>query len=246
MKCRVLAFALLYIFAASDAWAAMAHVQSNGTSGSGISVSLAYSSNNTAGNLLILRSATGSGTSASINGDCTDTAGNDWIQIPNATGGTVDHQALQYVKSAIGGANTVNCNFNASAGFFEFDIFEYSGQDQTAPLDKSSSNEQFNPGTATDAVTTGSQTPTTSGQLILSCTFRIGGSGSTTAAGTGWTMRQDVFGDSGCEEKIHTSGAIAGTWTADAADNDFFSSIVTFKAAAAAAAQKTLLMLGVQ
>lgn len=148
------------------------HVQSRSVAGSGNSISLAYSSNNTAGNFLALRYI---GTPASVTiSNCTDTRGNTWVPVPNATGGTGGHQAIRYAKNAIAGANTVTCTLTGSATASVLDIFEKSGVDRTSPLDQSKLTQQVDPGTGTDAVSSGSVTTTADGELILGATLQVG------------------------------------------------------------------------
>ena len=148
------------------------HVQSRSVAGSGSSISLAYSSNNAAGNFLALR-LTAVPSSVAIS-NCTDTRGNTWSPVPNATGGSGGYQAIRYAKNAIAGANTVTCTLTGSATASVLDIFEKSGVDRTSPLDQSKLTQQVDPGTGTDAVSSGSVTTTADGELILGGTLQVG------------------------------------------------------------------------
>ncbi len=150
----------------------IAHVQSRSVAGSGSSISLAYSSNNAAGNFLALR-LTAVPSSVAIS-NCTDTRGNTWSPVPNATGGSGGYQAIRYAKNAIAGANTVTCTLTGSATASVLDIFEKSGVDRTSPLDQSKLTQQVDPGTGTDAISSGSVTTTADGELILGSTLQIG------------------------------------------------------------------------
>jgi len=150
----------------------IAHVQSRSVAGSGSSISLAYNSNNTAGNFLALR-LTAVPSSVSIS-NCSDTRGNTWEPVPNATGGSGGHQAIRFAKNALAGANTVTCTLTGSATASTLDIFEKSGVDRTAPLDQSKLTQQVDPGTGTDAVSSGSVTTTADGELILGATLQVG------------------------------------------------------------------------
>lgn len=150
----------------------IAHVQSRSVAGSGTSISLAYSSNNTAGNFLALR-LTAVPSSVTIS-NCSDTRGNIWSPVPNATGGSGGHQAIRYAKNALAGANTVTCTLTGSATAATLDIFEKSGVDRTAPLDQSKLTQQVDPGTGTDAISSGSVTTTADGELILGGTLQVG------------------------------------------------------------------------
>lgn len=147
-------------------------VQSRSVGGSGSSISLAYTSNNAAGNLLILRYAGGPSNVTISN--CTDTRGNTWTDIPNATGGTGGHQAMRYAANSIAGANTVTCTLSGSATFSVLDIFEYSGAHTTAPLSQSKVTSQTNPGTGANAVSSGNVTTAYDGELVVGATLQVG------------------------------------------------------------------------
>lgn len=148
------------------------HVQSRSVSGSGNSISLAYSSNNTAGNFLALR-LTAVPSSVTIS-NCSDTRGNTWEPVPNATGGSGGHQAIRFAKNALAGTNTVTCTLTGSATSSTLDIFEKSGVDRTSPLDQSKLTQQTDPGTGTDAISSGSVTTTADGELIIGATLQVG------------------------------------------------------------------------
>lgn len=150
----------------------IAHVQSRAVSGSGNSISLAYTSNNAAGNLLALR-LTAVPSSVSIS-NCSDTRGNTWVPVPAATGGSGGHQAIRYAKNSLAGANTVTCTLTGSATAATLDIFEKSGVDRTSPLDQAKLTQQTDPGTGTDAISSGSVTTTADGELILGATLQVG------------------------------------------------------------------------
>lgn len=150
----------------------IAHVQSRSVAGSGNSISLAYSSNNTAGNFLALR-LVAVPSSVTIS-NCSDTRGNAWESVPNATGGTGGYQAIRFAKNVTAGANTVTCTLTGPATASILDIFEKSGVDRTSPLDQSKLTQQVDPGTGTDAISSGSVTTTADGELILGATLQVG------------------------------------------------------------------------
>lgn len=142
------------------------------------------------------------------------------------------HQTLWYAPNSKAGVNTVTVTLSGNAASYELDLFEYAGVAQTNPLDQATVQEQIGPGTATDAVTSGSKTTTVNGELILASTMHTAGPSTTVAAGTGFTMRQNASGDSGVEEQIQsTAGSIAGTFTAASASDNFITSLATFKPA---------------
>lgn len=109
-------------------------VQSNSGFGTGgTNPSVAFSSSNTAGNLLWVAI----GSDATITAP-TDTQGNTYNLAVNVTGsGGSGNAAIYYVTSAKAGANTVTCN-HTSNGDTHCHIAEISGL-ATSPLDKTGS-----------------------------------------------------------------------------------------------------------
>jgi hypothetical protein len=127
--------------------------------------------------------------------------------------------------------------FAGAVTFASLQVAEYSGVATSSALDKTANNSQTDPGTAANAITSGSVTTTTDGQLILGWTSALVVGGSTVSAGSGFTGRINVFGDILFEDQIQTSaGAIAATFTTTSATADFITLVSTYKAAAAAAA----------
>lgn len=150
----------------------IAHVQSRAVVGSGTGISLAYSTPNVAGNFLALR-LTSFPSSVTIS-NCTDIRGNVWVPVPGATGGSGGHQAIQYAANVQAGANTVTCTMTGAATSLTLDIFEKSGVSRTSPLGQSKLTQQVDPGTGTDAISSGTVTTTTDGELILGGTLQVG------------------------------------------------------------------------
>ena len=103
---------------------ALALVQSTAKNASG---SLAYGSNNAAGNLLILIGVSNAGIGTSVP---TDTQGNTWnLAVSRST------QAMFYAMNSKAGANTVTDNSGANA----FSVYEWSGAATTSALDATGS-----------------------------------------------------------------------------------------------------------
>ena len=111
----------------------------------------------------------------------TDTRGNTYIQAGTTITGTGMRQAIYYAKNIAAGSNTVTVAFNQAAPFADVRILEYSGLDQTSPLDVTAGAA----GTGT-AANSGAATTTSANELIV-------GAGMTasayTATGTGFTLR---------------------------------------------------------
>ena len=118
---------------------------------SGTVNSLAFSSNNTAGNLIVVYAVWGNTQPVTL----TDTAGNSYASAAPATrwnNGAWSSQVF-YAKSVAGGANTVRATFSQAISYFGIIyIHEYSGLDATNPLDASAaaigSSQAMNSGSA--------------------------------------------------------------------------------------------------
>jgi hypothetical protein len=122
---------------------------------------LAYASNNTAGNLLILAARLSStGQTLAI----TDSQSNTWTQAATQVQTTDGHTAyLWYAANCAGGANTVTITQSGSGtNSNNYVIAEYSGAAAASPLDKTASAQ-----TNTTAVSTSGNTATTSGPSEL-------------------------------------------------------------------------------
>jgi len=119
---------------------AIAFVQAaNSVAGSAASLALAFGSNNTAGNMLLLttRSSTGNPVIS-----VTDSNGNDWQKISTFSNST-SSVALFYAPNCKAGANTVTLFRVASTGNISMVIMEYSGVntlDQSATAGPTTSN----------------------------------------------------------------------------------------------------------
>lgn len=117
---------------------APAFVQAVQATGTTASLVQAYSSNNIAGNLLVMVTRVYNGGSATYT--VTDTLGNTWVKAP---GGFLSHSTasvdLWYVANCLGGPNTVTLTItNPVSTFPRFIIAEYSGIATVSALDTQS------------------------------------------------------------------------------------------------------------
>ena len=212
-------------------WAAPAHVQSPTavTGSSGTTLAIAYGSNVTAGNLLVCHIYANHGISG-----VADSRSQTFTSAVNVTDGATYSLATFYYANTTGGADTVTVTFAGAITYASLQCSEYSGVATSSPLDKFASNSQTTPGTGANAVTSGSVTTTTDGQLIVGWSTALTVGAGTTSAGTGFTGRTNVFGDTLCEDQVQTSaGAIAATFTSTSATSNFITLITTYKAPAA-------------
>ena len=224
-------------------WAAPAHVQSPtaATAFSGASINLAYGSNVTAGGLLVCYIYANHGISG-----VADSRSQTFTAAVNVTDNATYSLAIFYYANTTAGADTVTVTFLGAITYASLQCSEYSGVATSSPLDKFASNSQTDPGTASNAVTSGSVTTTTDGQLIVGWTSALVVGSGTVSAGTGYTGRTNVFNDTLHEDRVQASaGSIAATFTTNNATSDYITLIATFKAASATGSTQRGLFLGV-
>jgi hypothetical protein len=205
---------------------AIAFVQSAGVAGH----SLAFTSNNTAGNLLIL--AVGAG--GAVTG-VSDTRGNTWVKAVNYDESSTILLATEiwYAENCAGGANTVSY----TGGFSSFEymgIAEYSGVATSSSLDKTQKARWPDPVQSSAADSGATATTAQSAELLIGA---IGNESSRTATwGGSFTERQDGLGTSRgltlADRIVSSTGAYSATATLSGVCS-WQSLIATFKAAAA-------------
>ena len=194
---------------------------------SGTTNSLAFSSANTAGNLIVAYVIWNNAGSVSLS----DSRGNSYTSAAGrTTWGNGWSSQVFYAKSIAGGANTVTATFStAISGWGVVYIHEYSGVDKVSPVDATA--------TATGssaAMNSGNVTTTTAGELL----FAAGASTSTvTAGGVGFTTRSTAY-DNRTMDRTVTS---AGTYNATMSQNSsgWVMHLVAFKANGATAGDTT-------
>ncbi len=172
--------------------------------GSGSQNNLAFSTNNTAGNLIVVYALWDNTSAVAL----TDTRGNTYASAAPATrwnNSTWSSQVF-YAKNVAGGANTVNAVFaKAITSFGILYIHEYAGLDKVNPLDVSSAAVG-----SSRAMNSGSAVTTNASDLI----FGAGGSSHTVnAAGSGFTTRLTNFGNRTEDRTVTASGSYNATAT---------------------------------
>jgi len=228
---------LLVAWFPSEGPAATAFVQSASISefSSGITDAVTFTRNAKAGNLIAVYVAW-TNTTDSLS-SVTDSLGNTYTLVQNPTTlGTQGRAAGAYSKNILGGPCTVTATFSPGAFSARTIIVrEISGADSDFPLDGSAAQGQTNPGTGTDAVTSGAITTTANGDYIFAATTDQG-QASTLNPGTGFTggatFTFPVGGRS--EDQIQSAaGSITATFTnTDSAFADFVTLIMAFKPSA--------------
>ena len=193
------------------------------------SSSLAFPSNNTAGNWIGVLIRTGhSGQTLTVN----DTRGNTYKQAmqSNETLDTPNGEtfAMYYAENIAAGANTVTVTESITNNTLRFGILEYSGVATSSSLDVIATAQ----GTGT-APSSGSATTTAGGDLVLGMV--VTANGSTMTAGTGFTIEERVPAAPNtkliAEDEIKpVIGAVAANTTLAASDN-WGAGLAAFKAA---------------
>lgn len=208
---------------------------------SGTTIALAFGSNVTAGSMLCAHIYANHGISG-----VADSRSQTYTSAVNVTDGATYSLATYYFLNTTGGACTVTVTFAGAVTYASLQVAEYSGVATSSALDQVASNSQTDPGTATDAITSSNVTTSTDGQLILGWTSALVVGAGTVSAGTNYTGRINVFGDTIFEDRVQTSaGLTAATFTTNHATSDYVTLISTFKAAVTSTAPKRLTLLGV-
>ena len=192
-------------------------VQKNvaGNESTASTISVAFPSNNTAGNFLVV---TGSLARPAGAPSISDTAGNVWtaaIGPVNDPNQNVD-LFIWYVSNCKGGANTVTLT-TSTPGALEAHVSEWSGMGTSIVVDQVASGV----GTGT-AVSTASRTTTADGELVIGYGWVVNNA----SAGAGFTAMSLVNGDLDEYLVQPTAGSIAATFTqtvriVDCSDGDF-------------------------
>lgn len=219
---------------------AIAFVQDDNAldSTSGSTLGVAFGSNVTAGNLIVVM-ATWAG-AGDVTPTVSDTLSNTYVEIgSHIFSMTADvGMSMFYAANITGGANTVTVNYTASRVFREIMVAEYSGASTTSPLDTSAFTVDGTATTSTDSATTPAVTPAQNASLLVGFISSVSGMG-TAAAGTNYTERIDTTGGGGgfaeYEDRILAIAAsVAATWTVSVSGAGMYNArVAVFKPPAA-------------
>lgn len=208
--------------------------------GSGANISLAFTSNNTAGNAIQAIATWGSQVLTDFS-SVTDTR-NTYGAAQNKVVDTNDSQGIgQAIVGNIGaGANTVQANFNNTPSFRGIWIFEHTGV-TASPTDGANSKYDPVPGTGTDAIT--SSTAANATQPVLMCGVCYdSGAGLAPSSGTGFTLGAKGWNNgtqnqaTSENERFTNTTAKAATWTASTSACQSIAVMAMFDEAAAGGA----------
>lgn len=196
---------------------------------------LAYTSANSAGNLLVAVASWGTGGGVPTSATATDTQGNTWAML-KFQDYTTDSQcvALFAAYNCKAGANAVKLALT-STDFRRLTIGEYSGV-TASPLDGTVNSTSGTGTTTTNGISGGSTTTTVAGDLIIGAieqTFED----ATIVAGSSplaFTIRDGIGGMRLEDAVAGAAGAYAANWTVTGGSNQHYAAITAaFKAAAA-------------
>ncbi len=192
----------------------MTFVQIDGSSpGSTVAAAQAYTTNNTAGDLLVC-GVTWDSAGSRVISTVADTQLNTW-SLWKVQDDTTNLQAtaLYYAFNCAAGANTVTVTFDGLANSTAIYVAEYSGIQTTSPTDGTATGQTASGSTATDNVTSTSLTTTVNNDTVIGSVMDTD-SNATFTAGTGFTKRGSSFSGLSLEDLVQSSsGAIAATWT---------------------------------
>jgi hypothetical protein len=163
--------------------------------------SFPFTSNTTAGNLIVVGIDFNSNASLS---SVTDSQGNTLTEIGaelTSPGGV--RVRLYYAKNIKGGADTVTVNLSTSSNYLETYLAEYSGLDKTAPVDG-----QAGASGSGGTVSSGNATTTTAGDTIVG--YCVGDS-SSCSTGSGFSLVSENNGNILESETAGSPGPYAAT-----------------------------------
>ncbi len=202
------------------------HVAGGSNPGSGVSATVsttAFAAGS--GNLIVVFAS--QRTSGLISASVSDTAGNTYLPVASAAVGATGSCGMWYAKNIAGNAaNVVTVAFSAPAGQAAVSATEYSGLDQTAPLDLSAT------GTAAGAngVLSGAFTAA-AGELMVAGAAAAS-SGNTFSPGAGFSVEgQDPGGFEAVEDQVTGSAQSRATASMSAGGStDWGMVVATFRA----------------
>ena len=179
-------------------------VVATAASGSASTLSLSFAQNTVAGDLILVAFDYDTNTTPS---SVTDSQGNVFTPIGNqltSPGGA--RSRVYYAKNIKGGADRVTVNLSANSGWLELYLSEYTGVDQTNPIDA-----QAGASGGAGAVTSGNATTTVAGDVIYG--YCVGDYACT--AGSGFATRSNLNGNLIEDRLAGTAGTYAATGSAN-------------------------------
>lgn len=234
-----LAIVVCLVRPASAAWALEVAWAQNYTAGAGLTQTFTYGSAVSAGALLVCFAVGANQVNGVLTG-IVDTSLNTWQQFGAGSPVTtpLGHAwSGWYAMNVAGATPTLTATFTGSSTNRGLLCASYTGIATASAFDVGAGQGQTNPGTATDAVTTGAASTTAANDLVVAAT--ITQNAQTVTAGTGFTDRfNGAWGtalDVVVEDmNVGSPTSVAGTFTVTNAAADFQSLMGAFKEPAAA------------
>ena len=197
-------------------------VQGGANNGGNVnSISAAFPSSVGTGHLLVAAVGYAGNNIDSVALTVTDSLGNSWVSavgpVRRDTHGVAQ---IFYVKSSLGGADTVTVTSNSGNAYLELYVHEYNGTDTSAPLDVTASGQGSSTTPSTSAVTT-----TAANEVI----FGYAGLTNPGAAGSGFTARETLGGDVSEDELVTATGSYSATFS-QPSTGQWIALMATFKA----------------
>jgi hypothetical protein len=153
-----------------------------------------------------------------------------------------------YGTNVAGGPTTFTATFASAVQYPSVTVDTFTGVATSAALDGHTAQTQTSPGTGSNAITSGTFTEASSGDLTFSAVMDTRSSGVSGTPGTGFTAAQAPTGYQATEYKLSSSsGSNAGTWTngTDGGTYTFITAAFALKAAGAGGKPSSLPLLGV-
>jgi hypothetical protein len=173
------------------------------TPGSTSSFSVTFPANTVAGDLILVGFDFASAAFSSIS----DSQGNTFTEVGSQlTSPGAAHSQVYYAKNIKGGADTVTVNLSANSPWIEIYLTEYSGADQTNPIDG-----QAGAYGSAGAVSSGTATTTVAGDIIYAYCLADWSCN----AGSGFTARSTLDDNLIEDETVGSPGAYAANGTAN-------------------------------
>lgn len=218
---------------------AYAFVQQNAADDATSATTITVTLTPTAGNLLVF----------CVSGDSLDTTSialsdnlgvhNTFSQIGTDLVTTTSQRcAWWYAANCKGGATTFTATFSGGTRFRTIYVAEYSGIATSSPFLNGARAENANPGTGSDAISSGNANATSQPALVWGFSIDTEGSAAPTA-GTGYTSRTSVWSSATClgrpeDKRVTATGNVAATFTAVTGTDTYATGVGTFAEAASA------------
>ena len=234
-----LAFLLAFL-ATSPSWAAPAFVQGCESAGTvATTQACTFGTSTTAGNAILC------GTGLDITAvaallSAADTSGSNTYTLLTQTANSNNVGIRQfYALNITGGWTVVTATYQNSSANKAVHCAEFSG---LQAFDQQAGNAQTDPGTGTDAVTSGNITTTQADEVLFTTSCC---SPTTIIVGTNYTYIDagPSFDQGSAYRIVSSTGTYAGTWTANNAADDFATRIASFSALASSC-RGALMMMG--